>query len=106
MKPLALMLFVVLMSLPTVAFAQSDAQYASVDPVPSAAQESFATLKNLAGEWEGVITVREMPELKVRVHVSLRVTSRTTIRSRCCTSTRTQTGLRWFTIATRGTGLA
>lgn len=76
MKSLALMLFVVLMSLPTVAFAQSDAQYASVDPVPSAAQESFATLKNLAGEWEGVITVREMPELKVRVHVSLRVTSR------------------------------
>lgn len=76
MKSLALMLFVVLMSLSTVAFAQSDAQYASVAPVPSAAQESFATMKTLAGEWEGVITVQEMPELVMRVDVSLRVTSR------------------------------
>jgi hypothetical protein len=64
------------MSLSTVAFAQSDAQLSSVALVPSEAQESFATMKTLAGEWEGAITVREMPDLVMRVHVSLRVTSR------------------------------
>jgi uncharacterized protein with GYD domain len=76
MKCLALMLFVVLMSLSTAAFAQSDAQYASVAPVASEAQVSFDTMKTLAGEWEGVITVAEMPDLHMRVDVSIRVTSR------------------------------
>jgi len=71
----------------------------------------------------------DMPvEAKVDIkplHVSMRVTSRgnvlvhefqeagtpldpqnTTILSRCCTLTLTQTGLRWSIIATRGTGRA
>lgn len=76
MKALALMLFVALMSLSTAAFAQSDAQYASVAPLPSEAQESFEAMKALAGEWEGVATVAEMPEMNARIHVSIRVTSR------------------------------
>ena len=75
MKSLAVMLFVALMSISTEAFAQSDAQL-STAAVPSEAQSAFATLKTLAGEWEGVITVREMPEMTTRVHVTLRVTSR------------------------------
>jgi len=50
------MLFVVLMALSTVAFAQSDAQ------------KSFDRLKTLAGSWEG--TFEGSP-----VHISLRVTS-------------------------------
>jgi hypothetical protein len=61
MKSLRFVLSVVLMSLSTVAFAQSDAQKSSVDPVPSAAQKSFATMKSLAGEWEGPVTT-DMPE--------------------------------------------
>lgn len=75
MKSLALMLFVVLMSFST-AFAQSEAQYSSAALVPSEAQKSFEAMKTLAGEWEGVITVREMPDLSLPVNVSLRVTSR------------------------------
>jgi hypothetical protein len=76
MKSLALMLFVVLMSLSTVAFAQPDAQPTSAAPVPSEAEESFAAMKALAGEWEGVVTVAELPEINTRMHVSIRVTSR------------------------------
>src|ERR1700730_8413930 len=75
--------FIVLMSLSTVAFAQSDmqhsdAQKSSVAPVPSEAQKSFTTLKSLAGEWEGPVTVPEMPEMSngKPLHVSMRVTSR------------------------------
>ena len=87
MKSLRFALFVVLMSLCTVAFAQSDAhkpvvqpdpQKSSVAPVPSEAQKSFATMKSLAGEWEGPVTVPEMPEMSggKPMHLSLRVTSR------------------------------
>jgi len=86
MKYLRLMLsVVVLMSLSTVAFAQadaqkppSDAQKSSVVPVPSAAQKYFATMKTLAGEWEGPVTVPEMPDMSggKPMHLSLRVTSR------------------------------
>ena len=82
MKAHRFMLFAVLMSLCTVAFAQSDmeksdAQKASVAPVLSDAQKSFATLKSLAGEWEGPATVTEMPEMSGgKLHISLRVTSR------------------------------
>src|SRR4029077_808853 len=76
MKPLSSMLSVVLMSL-SVAFAQSDAQKSSVPPVPSEAQKSFTTMKTLAGEWEGPVTVPEMPEMSGgKMHLSLRVTSR------------------------------
>jgi hypothetical protein len=82
MKPHRFMLLVVLLSFSTVAFAQSDmgksdAQKPSVATVPSEAQKSFATLKSLAGEWEGPATVTEMPEMSGgKLHISLRVTSR------------------------------
>src|SRR5260221_14324293 len=77
MKSLRFMLSVVLMSLSTVAFAQSDAPKSTVAPVPSEAQKSFATMKNLAGEWEGIVTVPEAPEMSGgKMHASLRVTSR------------------------------
>ncbi len=57
---------------------QSDAQKSSVAPAPSEAQKSFATMKSLAGEWEGPVTVPEMPEMSggKPMHLSLRVTSR------------------------------
>jgi hypothetical protein len=77
MKSLRIMLSVVLLSLATAAFAQSDAQKSSVAPVPSEAQKSFTTLKSLAGEWEGVVTVPEAPQMSGgKMHLSLRVTSR------------------------------
>jgi uncharacterized protein with GYD domain len=76
MKSIALILFVALMSLSTAAFAQSDAQPSSVALAPSEAQEAFAAVKALAGEWEGVVNITEMPEMKPRMHVSIRVTSR------------------------------
>ena len=57
MKSLCLTLTVALLSLSTVAFAQSEAQKSSVAPVPSEAQKSFATIKSLAGEWEGPVVV-------------------------------------------------
>src|ERR1700704_6483080 len=78
MKSLRLMLSVVVLALSTVAFAQSDAPKSSVASVPSEAQKSFTTMKNLAGEWEGPVTVPEMPQMSggKPLHLSLRVTSR------------------------------
>src|SRR5260370_33508834 len=78
MKSLRFMLSVVLMSLSTVAFAQSEAQKSSVAPVLSEAQKSFATMKSLAGEGEGPVNVPEVPEMSggKPSHLSLRVTSR------------------------------
>ena len=82
MKSLCFM-SVVLMSLSTVAFAQSDmeksdAHKSSAAPVLSEAQKSFTTMKSLAGEWEGPVTVPEMPEMSggKPMHLSMRVTSR------------------------------
>jgi hypothetical protein len=79
----SLLLSVVLMSLSTVAFAQSDMQHSdaresSVAPAPSEAQKSFTTMKTLAGEWEGPVNVPEMPAMSggKPMHLSLRVTSR------------------------------
>ena len=48
------------------AYAQSDAQ------------KSFATMKSLAGEWEGPVNIPEMPEVSggKPLHVSMRVASR------------------------------
>src|SRR6266403_4826963 len=65
MKSLGSMLSVVLMSLSTVAFAQSDAQ------------KSFDKIKTLAGSWEGhVTTVPQQAEVEGQLmQVSLRVTS-------------------------------
>jgi hypothetical protein len=70
MKSLGFMLSVVLMSLSTVAFAQTDAQ-------KSDAQKSFDNLKTLAGGWQGhVTTVPQKAEIEGKLmQVSLRVTS-------------------------------
>jgi len=71
MKSLRFMLLVVLMSLSTVAFAQTDAQ-------KSDAQKSFDKLKTLAGSWEGpVTTVPLQADMNgTPTQVTLRVTSR------------------------------
>src|SRR5260370_7042537 len=65
MKSLRFMLSVVLMSLTTVAFAQSDAQ------------KSFDKIKTLAGSWEGhVTTVPPKADIEGKLmQVSLRATS-------------------------------
>ena len=65
MKSLRFMLSVVLMSLSTVAFAQSDAQ------------KSFDQMKTLAGSWEGhVTTLPPKAEIEGKLmQVSLRTTS-------------------------------
>ena len=87
MKSLRFVVYVVLLSLSTIALAQSDAQKAvvqsdmhmSVDKAaPTEAQKSFETMKTFAGEWEGPVTVPEVPEMSdgKPLHVSLRVTSR------------------------------
>src|SRR3979409_2647346 len=67
-----------LRALSTAAFAQSDPQKSSAASVPSEAQKSFATMKSLAGEWEGPVNVPEVPEMSggKPLHVSMRVTSR------------------------------
>ena len=67
------------LSLSAAAWAQSDMDHKSSNkPAPSEAQTSFDTLKTFAGEWEGPVTVPEMPEMSngKPLHVSLRVTSR------------------------------
>ncbi len=85
MKSSRFLLPVALMSLSTVAFAQSDASQpgthseahaSSVAVVSSETQKSFDQLKSLAGEWTGPVTVAEMPELHTTMALSLRVTSR------------------------------
>ena len=82
MKSLRCLLSVVLISLSTLAFAQSDSQksdsHPSTAPVSSEAQKSFTTMKSLAGDWEGPVVVPEMPAMSdgKPLHVSMRVTSR------------------------------
>src|SRR6266851_231239 len=82
MKSLRFVLFVVLMSLATVAFAQSDAHNMTKPKAPapkSEAQTSFDTMKTLAGDWEGPVKTDMPVEAKVDIkplHVSMRVTSR------------------------------
>src|SRR5258706_12281007 len=78
MKSHRFMLSVILLSLSTVAFAQSDAQKSAAAPVPSEAQKSFSTMKSLAGDWEGPVTVPEMPQMSggKPMHLLMRVTSR------------------------------
>lgn len=67
MKCLRLMLALVVISLSTIAMAQSDAK------------KSFDQMKTLAGSWEGPVTL-DPPQADMNtdkpVHVSLRVTSR------------------------------
>jgi hypothetical protein len=70
----AILSFVALLSLSTVAFAQSDAQ-----KPPSDSQKAFDKLKTLAGSWEGrVTTVPPQPGMGdgALTDISLRVTSR------------------------------
>jgi hypothetical protein len=73
------MLFIGVMSLTTVAFAQHDAHKAAEQVATPEAQKSFDTMKSLAGNWEGPVTL-EPPQPDMSddkpVHVSLRVTSR------------------------------
>jgi len=82
MKSLGFVLSVVLMSLSSLAFAQSEApkSSAAIAPKPVAqsdAQKSFDQLKTLAGTWEGhLTTVPQAPEVEGKlVQLSLRVTS-------------------------------
>src|SRR5712692_3386928 len=86
MKSLRFMLFilsVVLMSLSTVAFAQSAAHKMDAPKTPapkSEAQLSFDTIKTLAGEWEGPVDT-DFPGAKEALgdkgmHLTMRVTSR------------------------------
>jgi hypothetical protein len=76
MNFLRCLLAVVLISLTTVAFAQSDAQK-SVTQTDT--QKSFDKLKTLAGAWQGKVTVDPpQPEMSTGkpVQITLRVTSR------------------------------
>jgi hypothetical protein len=79
MKSLRFLLFVILMSLFTAAFAQSDAHTSSVPPPPSDAQKSFDKLKTLAGTWQASVTT-DPPQTDMgngaTAQVVLRVTSR------------------------------
>src|SRR5438067_526646 len=77
MKSHRLMLSVILLSLCTGAFAQAAAPKSELPK--SEAQKSFATMKTLAGSWQGPVTVD--PPMKDmgngdRTDVTLRVTSR------------------------------
>jgi hypothetical protein len=55
----------------------ADAPTSSVASVPSEAEKSFTTMKSLAGEWEGPVTVPDAPAMSgAKMHLSLRVTSR------------------------------
>jgi hypothetical protein len=79
MKSHRFMLTVVLMSLSTMAFAQSDPQKSIDKLVVSDAQKSFTQLKTLAGAWQGQVTLDPpQPEMGngTTLQVSLRVTSR------------------------------
>ncbi len=79
MKTICLMLFVAVMSLSTVAFAQHDAHKTAEQVAPPEAQKSFDTMKSLAGNWEGPVTVDPpQPEMSdgKPLHISMRVTSR------------------------------
>ena len=79
MKSICLMLFVALMSLTTVASAQHEAHKATDQIAPPEAQKSFDTMKSLAGNWQGPVTVDPpQPEMSdgKPLHISMRVTSR------------------------------
>lgn len=81
MRFLRFAMFAVLLSLGAMAFAQ-DHEMPKPQPAPkSDAQMSFDTLKTLAGEWEGRVTVDPpQPEWEKDgdkpIHISMRVTSR------------------------------
>jgi hypothetical protein len=77
MKSLRFVLPVVLLSLSTMALAQSDVS--KTDATKADAKKSFDQLKTLAGTWDAVVTVNPpMPEMETGKpsQVTLRVTSR------------------------------
>ena len=86
MKTLRLMLFVVLMALSTMAFAQHDAQKSDAQKADvqqsnvqkSDAQKAFDKLKTLAGSWVGQLTTfPQEPSVEGKLaQFALRVTSR------------------------------
>jgi len=77
MKSLRFTLPIVVLSMLTAGFAQSEMHGPSDKPAPSQAQKSFEVMKTFAGEWEGVVTVPEAPAMSGgNLHVSLRQTSR------------------------------
>jgi len=75
MKPVRLMLPIVL----TLSGAVVSAQSSMTTAVPPDAQKSFDTLKTLAGNWEGPVTL-DPPDTQMSmdkpVHISMRITSR------------------------------
>jgi hypothetical protein len=76
MKYLRFLLAVVLMSVSTVAFAQSAASTAPAVDTQSDSQKAFAQLKTLAGNWTGQASMGPGSGMEdAPVHVSLRVTS-------------------------------
>ena len=84
MKFSGLMFPVLFLSLANVTFAQSDAQKSASHgdtqkSAPTAAEQSFDTMKSLAGDWEGAVSL-EPPQPQMTpdkpMHVSMRVTSR------------------------------
>ncbi len=79
MKSLRYWLAVVVLSLSTVAFAQSDMEKAMEKPdaQKSDSQQAFDKIKNLAGSWEGrVTTFPPDPDIQGKIiQASLRVTS-------------------------------
>ncbi len=83
MKVFRSIVSIVLMSLATMAFAQSNAHNHEAQPktvaAPGSAQNAFALIKSLGGEWEGTVKT-DMPVAasmeNLRMHVTMRVTSR------------------------------
>lgn len=77
MKAVRFLLPVLVLSLSTLALAQSEAQKSEPSKPQSEAQKSFAKLKALEGTWEGsVTTTPPTPEIQGKLtEVSLRVTS-------------------------------
>src|SRR6266513_1472780 len=82
MKSLRFVWSVVLVSVATVAFAQSDAHKMAEPNAPAPKYEAQTTsnaMKTLAGDWEGPVKTDMPVEAKVEIkplHVSMRVTSR------------------------------
>jgi hypothetical protein len=75
MKSLRFVMFLVLLSLASVAFAQMDMPKTGAQKTD--AQKSFDLMKTLAGSWDGrVTTVPQRPEMEGKlIQASLRVTS-------------------------------
>jgi hypothetical protein len=77
MKSIGLAMSLVLLLISPVVLAQSDPPKSLDKAAPSEAQKSFDAIKTFAGEWEGQVTVPEVPAMSDgKLHVSIRVTSR------------------------------